>query len=95
LTTAAASISIMKSGPARPRFPLISSKHSYAVANQDCRGRFPSGRRFVRYLIEAEDGFDMLAQLQRPPWCKGRVCAFGLPYPATFRQRSAVLTRQD
>ena len=47
--------------------------NGYAVAYQDCRGRYHSGGCFTKYLSEAEDGFDTLVWLQRQPWCNGRV----------------------
>jgi putative CocE/NonD family hydrolase len=56
--------------------------HRYAVAYQDCRGRYHSGGHFTKYLSEAEDGRDALAWLQRQPWCNGRVGTFGLSYAA-------------
>jgi uncharacterized protein len=56
--------------------------HGYAVAYQDCRGRYHSGGHFTKYLSEAEDGFDALVWLQRQPWCNGRVGTFGLSYAA-------------
>jgi uncharacterized protein len=56
--------------------------HGYAVAYQDCRGRYHSSGHFTKYLSEAEDGFDALAWLQRQPWCNGRVGTFGLSYAA-------------
>ena len=56
--------------------------HGYAVAYQDCRGRYRSGGHFAKYLSEAEDGCDALAWLQRQPWCNGRVGTFGLSYAA-------------
>ena len=56
--------------------------HGYAVAYQDCRGRYHSGGRFTKYFSEAEDGFDALVWLQRQPWCNGRVGTFGLSYAA-------------
>src|ERR1700730_8361644 len=56
--------------------------HGYAVAYQDCRGRYQSGRRFTKYLSEAEDGFDALAWMLRQLWCTGRVGTFGLSYAA-------------
>jgi putative CocE/NonD family hydrolase len=67
---------------ARPRSPDISSSTGYAVAYQDCRGRYRSGGRFTKYLSEAEDGCDTLAWLLRQPWCNGRVGTFGLSYAA-------------
>ena len=56
--------------------------HGYAVAYQDCRGRYRSGGRFTKYLSEAEDGCDTLAWLMRQPWCDGRIGTFGLSYAA-------------
>src|SRR5499433_2872608 len=57
-------------------------EHGYAVAYQDCRGRYRSGGKFTKYLSEAEDGFDALAWLARQPWCNGRIATFGLSYAA-------------
>jgi len=56
--------------------------HGYAVAYQDCRGRYRSEGRFTKYLSEAEDGYDTLAWLVRQPWCNGRVATMGLSYGA-------------
>ena len=56
--------------------------HGYAVAYQDCRGRYRSEGRFTKYLSEAEDGFDTLAWLVQQPWCNGRVATMGLSYAA-------------
>ena len=56
--------------------------HGYAVAYQDCRGRYRSGGKFTKYLSEAEDGVDTLAWLMRQPWCDGRIGTFGLSYAA-------------
>jgi uncharacterized protein len=57
-------------------------EHGYAVAYQDCRGRYRSGGKFTKYLSEAEDGCDALAWLVRQPWCNGRIGTFGLSYAA-------------
>ena len=57
-------------------------RFGYAVAYQDCRGRYRSGGRFTKYLSEAPDGFDTIAWLLRQPWCDGRVGTFGLSYGA-------------
>jgi putative CocE/NonD family hydrolase len=56
--------------------------HGYAVAFQDCRGRYRSEGRFTKYLSEAEDGFDTLAWFVGQPWCNGRVATMGLSYAA-------------
>ena len=57
-------------------------EHGYAIAYQDCRGRYRSGGKFIKYLSEAEDGFDTLVWLTRQPWFNGRVGTFGLSYAA-------------
>jgi uncharacterized protein len=57
-------------------------RHGYAVAYQDCRGRYRSGGRFTKYLSEAEDGYDTLVWLGRQSWCNGRIGTFGLSYAA-------------
>jgi len=57
-------------------------RHGYAVAYQDCRGRYKSEGRFTKYLSEAEDGYDTLAWLMRQRWCNGRIGTFGLSYAA-------------
>ena len=54
----------------------------YAVAVQDCRGRYGSEGRFVKYLADAEDGADTCAWLVAQPWCDGRICTMGLSYAA-------------
>ena len=82
----AASRSERSAAHARPRsraeVAAYFAGHGYAVAYQDCRGRYHSGGRFTKYLSEAEDGFDTLVWLQRQSWCNGRVGTFGLSYAA-------------
>lgn len=56
--------------------------HGYAVAYQDCRGRYRSGGQFTKYLSEAKDGLDTLVWLVEQPWCNGRVATMGLSYSA-------------
>ncbi len=56
--------------------------HGYAVAYQDCRGRYRSGGQFTKYLSEPADGADTVAWLVRQPWCDGRVATTGLSYAA-------------
>jgi uncharacterized protein len=70
------------SGRSRAEVAAYFVGHGYAVAYQDCRGRYHSGGRFTKYLSEADDGFDTLVWLQRQPWCNGRVGTFGLSYAA-------------
>lgn len=66
-------------------------RHGYAVAYQDCRGRYRSGGRFTKYLSEAEDGCDTLTWLVRQPWCDGRIGTFGLSYAAHTQAALACL----
>ncbi|MEI7924798.1 MAG: CocE/NonD family hydrolase, partial [Chloroflexota bacterium] len=56
--------------------------HGYAVAYQDCRGRYGSEGEFVKYLSDGEDGFDTVAWIERQPWCNGKVATMGLSYAA-------------
>jgi putative CocE/NonD family hydrolase len=66
----------------RAEFAAYFAAHGYAVAYQDCRGRYRSEGRFTKYLSEAEDGCDTLAWLVQQPWCNGRVATMGLSYAA-------------
>jgi putative CocE/NonD family hydrolase len=54
----------------------------YAVAFQDCRGRYRSEGGFTKYLSEAPDGYDTCAWLVAQPWCNGRIATMGLSYAA-------------
>ena len=54
----------------------------YAVAYQDCRGRYRSGGGFTKYLSEAPDGYDSCAWLVAQRWCNSRIATMGLSYAA-------------
>ena len=54
----------------------------YAVAYQDCRGRYRSEGSFTKYLSEADDGYHTLAWLVARNWCSGRIATMGLSYAA-------------
>ena len=56
--------------------------HGYAVVFQDNRGRYGSEGRFVKYLSDGQDGFDVCAWIVAQPWCDGRICTMGLSYGA-------------
>lgn len=58
---------------------------------QDCRGRHGSEGEFVKYINEAEDGYDTLAWLVEQPWCNGRVGSMGLSYAAHTQLAMACL----
>ena len=63
----------------------------YAYVLQDCRGRYGSEGKFVKYLNEAEDGYDTLAWLVEQPWCNGRIGTLGLSYCAHVQAALASL----
>lgn len=63
----------------------------YAVAMQDCRGRYASEGVFAKYTGEAEDGYDTIAWLATQSWCDGRVGTFGLSYCAHVQMAAACL----
>lgn len=54
----------------------------YAVVYQDNRGRHDSEGIFVKYLSDAEDGYDACSWIVAQPWCDGRICTMGLSYAA-------------
>jgi len=54
----------------------------YAVVYQDCRGRYASEGGFVKYVSDAEDGYDACAWIVAQPWCNGRIGTKGLSYAA-------------
>ena len=58
------------------------AERGYATVYQDCRGRYGSEGRFVKYLADGADGFDACAWLLAQPWCDGRICTMGLSYAA-------------
>jgi hypothetical protein len=66
-------------------------RHGYAVAFQDCRGRYRSGGVFTKYLSEAADGYDTCAWLARQPWCDGRIATMGLSYAAHTQMAAGCL----
>ncbi len=66
----------------REEFARIFTRAGYAVVFQDNRGRHGSEGRFVKYLSDAEDGFDTCAWLLRQDFCDGRICTMGLSYAA-------------
>src|SRR6266436_8598155 len=75
----------------RAEVALYFVRHGYAVAYQDCRGRYKSEGRFTKYLSEAEDGYDTLAWLVQQPWCNGQVATMGLSYAARSEEHTSEL----
>ncbi len=54
----------------------------YVVIYQDCRGRYGSEGKFVKYLSDGADGYDTCAWIVRQPWCDGKIGTMGLSYAA-------------
>lgn len=66
-------------------------RHGYVVVFQDCRGRYGSEGEFVKYLSDANDGYDTVVWLTQQPWCNGSVCTMGLSYAAHTQAALACL----
>ncbi|MFD3921173.1 CocE/NonD family hydrolase [Streptomyces sp. NPDC058595] len=66
-------------------------ERGYHVVRQDCRGRGDSGGEFVKYLNEAEDGYDTVEWIAAQPWCDGRVATMGVSYAAHVQSALASL----
>ncbi|MCP4655706.1 MAG: CocE/NonD family hydrolase, partial [bacterium] len=66
-----------RSGP----FFLYLAQHlnraGFALAIQDCRGRFDSGGK-QDWRRETDDGYDTLVWLQTQSWCDGKIGLLGL-----------------
>lgn len=58
------------------------ASHGYAVVYQDCRGRGKSEGKYIKYLSDAEDGFDCCAWILEQPWSNGKIGTMGLSYGA-------------
>lgn len=67
------------------------TSRGFIAVFQDCRGRYASQGEFVKYINEAEDGYDTLSWLVEQPWCNGRVGSMGLSYAAHTQLAMACL----
>ncbi len=63
----------------------------FACVFQDCRGRYKSSGVFIKYINEAEDGFDTCQWLIQQPWCNGSIGTMGLSYAAHTQMALACL----
>jgi putative CocE/NonD family hydrolase len=68
------------------------ARAGYAVAVQDCRGRYNSQGVFTKYLSEGHDGFDTVQWLLAQPWCDGRIGTYGLSYGAHVQTALAAMS---
>ena len=66
-----ASRSELDAGEQNPRSRLEIARYfveqGYIVVYQDCRGRYGSQGRFIKYLSDGEDGFDTVEWIARQP----------------------------
>ena len=56
------------------------AQRGYAVALQDCRGRFNSDGNFDPFRQEHNDGFDTVEWIDQQAWCDGNVGMMGGSY---------------
>jgi putative CocE/NonD family hydrolase len=68
------------------------ASRGYAVALQDCRGRYDSGGDFLMYdAPESYDGYDTVEWLAAQPWSNGRIGTTGLSFTGANQQALAIL----
>lgn len=67
------------------------ARRGYVVVYQDCRGRYGSEGEFVKYLSDAEDGYDTCQWIVEQPWAAGRIGTMGLSYAAHTQMAAASL----
>ncbi len=67
------------------------ARRGYAVAIQDCRGRFKSEGTFYIYKHEPEDGYDTVQWLANQPFCNGKIGTLGTSYGAWVQNGLASL----
>ena len=65
------------------------ASHGYVVVDQDKRGRGDSEGVYVKYLTDADDGYDCCAWLVRQPWSNGRIGMQGTSYEAHVQGAAA------
>ncbi len=65
-------------------------RRGYAVAIQDCRGRFASEGVWVPFFNEAKDGYDAIEWLAAQPWSTGKVGMVGGSYVGWVQLWAAV-----
>lgn len=56
------------------------ARRGYAVAIQDCRGRFGSSGTWEPFVHERDDGYDTVEWLAAQPWSTGKVGMIGASY---------------
>ncbi|MFQ5494895.1 MAG: CocE/NonD family hydrolase, partial [Phycisphaerae bacterium] len=56
------------------------ARRGFAMAIQDCRGRFASGGTWEPFVHEPKDGYDTIEWLAKQPWSTGKVGMIGASY---------------
>ena len=67
------------------------ARRGYAVAVQDCRGRYRSEGTFDFLVQEAEDGYDAVEWAGTQPWSDGQVGMMGTSYLGWTQTAAAVM----
>lgn len=67
------------------------TEEGFVVIFQDCRGRHGSTGEFVKYVNEANDGYDTFAWIMQQNWCNGDIGTMGLSYAAHTQMALACL----
>ncbi|MDH3305972.1 MAG: CocE/NonD family hydrolase [Acidimicrobiia bacterium] len=65
------------------------ARRGYAVAVQDCRGRFQSKGEFYAYMDDGRDGHDTLEWIANQPWSNGRIGMSGRSYGGLVQWQAA------
>lgn len=65
------------------------ASHGYVVVDQDKRGRGESEGKYVKYLSDADDGYDCCAWLVKQPWSDGKIGTQGTSYEAHVQGAAA------
>ena len=73
-----------------PRTGEYFSQRGYAVAIQDCRGRYRSEGEFYVFINEGPDGYDTVEWIARQPWSNGKVGTMGTSYMSWTQTSLAV-----
>jgi uncharacterized protein len=66
------------------------ARRGYAVAVQDCRGRFGSSGEWEPFVNEPRDGYDTVEWLAAEPWSQGKVGMIGGSYVGWVQWWAAV-----
>lgn len=67
------------------------TSEGFVLVFQDCRGRYDSEGEFVKYVNEANDGFDTYSWIVNQQWSDGRIGSMGLSYAAHTQLAAAGL----